>query len=144
MSPADPHAVTLRSSHRVPGRPEGPLQNLGPAGRSESGPLPATRASRRSPDMPMSSNIVTRVAEGPQWAALTTDIKALALFAYLEAENGAAVEFTIADGLGLVCGWPRRFVPTARNRLLALGIVERVMPAAPNRCARYRWKGGQE
>ncbi|MDQ7251651.1 bifunctional DNA primase/polymerase [Dongia sedimenti] len=83
--------------------------------------------------------IMNQIVESPQWANLVADPDALALMAYLSAENGDDAEFMIADGLGAARGWPQRFVPSGRKKLLELGIIRRTKPAAPGRAAFYRW-----
>jgi hypothetical protein len=83
--------------------------------------------------------VMNQIVEGPQWTALTADIEALALLAYLSAENGDAAEFMIADALGEARGWSRRLVPSARRTLLELGIIECTRSHAPGRAALYRW-----
>ncbi len=84
--------------------------------------------------------IMNHIVDAPEYDALVANVGALALFAYLSAENGSRAEFMIADGLGKARGWPRRFVPAAREALLDLGVVELVRAARKNAPARYRWK----
>ena len=67
---------------------------------------------------------MNHIVDAPEYDALVANVGALALFAYLSAENGSRAEFMIADGLGKARGWPRRFVPAAREALLDLGVVE--------------------
>jgi hypothetical protein len=83
--------------------------------------------------------IVNNIIEAPQYEKLVANTDALALLAYLSAENGRAAEFMIADGLGKARGWPLRFVPSARKALLDLGLVECVLPARRGAPALYRW-----
>lgn len=83
--------------------------------------------------------VVNQIVEGPQWAALTGNVEALALLAYLSAENRDVAEFMVADGLGEARGWPRRFVPAARRKLIELGIIECVRPRGDGKPAIYRW-----
>jgi len=84
--------------------------------------------------------IMNHIVEAPEYGALVANVGALALFAYLSAENGPGAEFMIADGLSKARGWPRRFVPAAREALLDLGLVELVRAAGKNAPALYQWK----
>jgi primase-like protein len=84
--------------------------------------------------------IMNTIVEAHQYEALVSNTDALALFAYLSAENGSASEFMIADGLGKARGWSRRFVPAARKALLDLQIVQCVRPRGKDAPAIYRWK----
>jgi Primase C terminal 1 (PriCT-1) len=84
--------------------------------------------------------IMNQIVEAPEYGALVANVGALALFAYLSAENGPGAEFMIADGLSKARGWPRRFVPAARETLLDLGLVELIRAAGKNAPALYRWK----
>jgi len=83
--------------------------------------------------------IMNHIVEAPEYGALVANVGALALFAYLSAENGPGAEFMIADGLSKARGWPRRFVPAAREAL-DLGLVELVRAAGKNAPALYQWK----
>jgi hypothetical protein len=84
--------------------------------------------------------IMDQIVEAPEFAALVANTDALALFAFLSAENRDAAEFMIADGLAKRNGWPLRFVPSARKALLDLGLVERVRRPRKNAPALYRWR----
>jgi len=84
--------------------------------------------------------IINHMVEAPEYNALVANVDALALFAYLSAENGPGANFMIADGLSKARGWPRRFVPAAREALLKLRVVELVRAAGKNAPALYRWK----
>lgn len=83
--------------------------------------------------------IVNHIVEAPVYSRLVANIEAMALFAYLSAENGPEAEFWIADGLAEARGWPRRFVPEARKALLDLGVIECVRPRRRGVPAVYRW-----
>jgi Bifunctional DNA primase/polymerase, N-terminal/Primase C terminal 1 (PriCT-1) len=87
--------------------------------------------------------VMQHIVEAPEFGALIADPDALALFAYLSAENGPDAEFWIADGLGEARGWPTRFVPKARKALLAMGVVECIRPRGNRRPALYRWRIGR-
>jgi hypothetical protein len=84
--------------------------------------------------------IMNNIVEAGQYAALVSNKDALALFAFLSAENGPGSKFMIADGLARATGWPRRFVPAARKALLSLGLVECVRPRGKNAPALYQWR----
>jgi hypothetical protein len=84
--------------------------------------------------------VMNHIVEAPEYDALVANVGALALFAYLSAENGPGADFMIADGLSKARGWPRRFVPTAREALLELGLVELIRAAGKNAPSLYRWK----
>lgn len=89
--------------------------------------------------------IMHHIVEAPVYASLVANTDALALFAYLSAENGQDADFMIADGLGKARGWPYRFVPAARRALLDLGIIVCTRPARRGAPALYRWQvGGEE
>jgi Bifunctional DNA primase/polymerase, N-terminal/Primase C terminal 1 (PriCT-1) len=83
--------------------------------------------------------IMNHIIDSKIYKALAADTDALALFAYLSAENGTDAEFMVADGLGEAMGWPRRFVPAARKTLLDLGIIRCVRRHAVGQPALYRW-----
>ena len=87
--------------------------------------------------------IMQHIVEAPVFGALIANPDALALFAYLSAENGPDAEFWIADGLGEARGWPSRFVPKARRVLLAMGVVECIRPRGNRKPALYRWRVGR-
>jgi hypothetical protein len=84
--------------------------------------------------------VINNIVEASQYAALVSNTGALALFAYLSAENGPDSEFMIADGLAVARGWPRRFVPTAREALLNLGLIERIGRRGNTGPYLYRWR----
>jgi hypothetical protein len=84
--------------------------------------------------------IMRHIVEAPVYEALVANTGALALFAYLSAENGSDAQFMIADGLAGARGWPRRFVPTARHALLAIGVIECTRPRGNGKPALYRWR----
>jgi hypothetical protein len=84
--------------------------------------------------------LMNHILTKPMFTALVANLDALALFAYLSAENGPSATFMIADGLGTARGWPRRFVPTARRALLDLGFVECVRRPSFRSPGLYRWK----
>jgi hypothetical protein len=84
--------------------------------------------------------VMNTIVESDQYAALVSNTDALALFAYLSAENGADSEFMIADGLAEARGWPRRFVPAARKMLLGLGFIERIGRRGKTGSYLYRWR----
>jgi hypothetical protein len=86
--------------------------------------------------------IMNHVVESDAYATLKRDPYALALFAYLSAENGTKAQFWITDSLGPTLGWPRRSVPAARRALLDLNIVECIREARKNAPAVYKWKVG--
>ena len=83
--------------------------------------------------------VMNHIVEAPVFAALVAKPEALALFAYLSAENGPDAEFWIADGLGPARGWPRRLVPAARKVLIEVGVVKCVRPKGKGAPALYRW-----
>jgi hypothetical protein len=83
--------------------------------------------------------IMNHIVETEAYKTLTGKPYALALFAYLSAENGAASKFWITDSIGSTLGWPRRSVPAARKLLIDLGIIECVRPHGDGRPALYRW-----
>jgi hypothetical protein len=84
--------------------------------------------------------IMNHIVESEAYASLVANTDALALFAFLSAENGLEAAFMIADGLGEARGWSRRFVPTARRALLAMGVIECVRRPRPGSPGLYRWK----
>jgi hypothetical protein len=84
--------------------------------------------------------VMNNLIEADQYKALVSNTDALALFAYLSAENAPDSEFMIADALGPARGWPRRFVPVAREKLIDLGLIECVRPPRKNAAALYRWR----
>jgi len=86
--------------------------------------------------------IVNHIVERPEYEALVANTGALALFAFLSAENGAGAEFMIANGLGAARGWPRRFVPAGREALLRLGLIECVRLPGKKAPGLYRWRLG--
>jgi hypothetical protein len=88
--------------------------------------------------------IMQHIVEAPVYGALIANTDALALFAYLSAENGPDAEFMIADGLGEARNWPRRFVPAARRALLAMGVIECIRPRGNGTPALYRWRIGRD
>ncbi|WP_395708533.1 bifunctional DNA primase/polymerase [Reyranella sp.] len=83
--------------------------------------------------------VMNHIVESPTWAALVAKPDALALFAYLSAENGPDADFMIADGLGPARGWSHRFVPTARKALLDMGVVRCVRRPGKKAPGLYRW-----
>jgi hypothetical protein len=83
--------------------------------------------------------IMNQIIESEAYMALKTKPYALALFAYLSAENGPDASFWIADGLADSLGWPRRSIPAARRIMINLGLVKCVRPPAKGVPALYRW-----
>lgn len=79
------------------------------------------------------------IIAGPNYAALVANLSDWGVFTYLACENGPAAEFMIADGLAKSRGWPRRAVPNARKKLLAMGIVKCVRKPRQSVPGLYRW-----
>ena len=84
--------------------------------------------------------VMNHIVQAPVYEGLVANLEAMALFAYLSAENGPDAEFMIADGLTEARGWPRRFVPKARKALIKMGIVECVREPKKGTAGLYRWK----
>jgi hypothetical protein len=70
--------------------------------------------------------IMNMPVDDRDYHALLSDTKALALLAILGTEHGQDAEFTVAEELGWIMGWTRRFVPAGRATLLRLVVIERV------------------
>ena len=83
---------------------------------------------------------MNHIVESKSYAALKTKPYALALFAYLSAENGPNAEFWIAYGLADALGWPRRAIQDGRRTLLELGVIDCIRPRSQGRPAVYRWR----
>jgi Bifunctional DNA primase/polymerase, N-terminal len=84
--------------------------------------------------------IVNHIIESPIYAKLIDNMEALALFAYLGAENGVDAEFMVANGIAEARGWPRRSVQNARKALLELQVIKCVRPPRKGAPALYRWR----
>lgn len=69
---------------------------------------------------------------------------ALALFAFLRANNGPVSQFMVADGLSArseFSSWSRRDIPNARKELIARGLIVPLSKSAPGQAATYAWGG---
>jgi hypothetical protein len=80
-----------------------------------------------------------RIIEGDQFKALVANQSALALYAYLQAENGPDATFMIANGLAQGLGWPRRSIQDGRRLMLDQKLIECVRPPRKGHPALYRW-----
>ncbi|HXP04275.1 MAG TPA: primase C-terminal domain-containing protein [Stellaceae bacterium] len=80
-----------------------------------------------------------RMLSPEQSVALAAQPDVLGVFAFLLMENGPAAEFLFADGLATARGWPRRLVPTARDLMLQLGVIEPVGRKGKVGPFLYRW-----
>lgn len=88
--------------------------------------------------------VIGKIVKPEVFQRLLCDIHALAVFAYLDAENGANAEFMITDTMGRRFGWPRRLVPSGRRALIELGLIERVRWHRKGVPAKYRWVTNHE
>ena len=79
------------------------------------------------------------IVTAEQYAALSADLELVGFLAVLRAENGPRATFMIADGWAAAKGWPRRTVPRCRQKLIDLGIIERVSAPGDGSAAFYRW-----
>ena len=84
--------------------------------------------------------IMNHIVESPIYSKLVDNMDALALFAYLSAENGLDAEFMVANGIAEARGWPRRSVQNARKALIELQIIKCVRPPRKGAPALYRWR----
>jgi hypothetical protein len=87
--------------------------------------------------------VMNTILEAEKYEALIANTDALALFAYLSAENSGSPAFMITDSLSEARGWPRRFVPTARQALIDLGLIEHIGRKGKLGPHLYRWSDVQ-
>jgi Primase C terminal 1 (PriCT-1) len=72
-------------------------------------------------------------------AALLPDPDAFLLLAFLRAHNGPWAQFMISNSLCHHLGWRRQRLTAARQRLLDLGYIEQIRPAAQHTPALFQW-----
>jgi hypothetical protein len=68
------------------------------------------------------------------------DQDGMVLLAFLRANNGPWASFMCANGMAETFGWTRKRLAEARHRLVELGHIELLRPAATGRTAVYRWR----
>jgi bifunctional DNA primase/polymerase-like protein len=75
---------------------------------------------------------------------LLPDPDALALLAFLNANNGPHAQFLVCNGLAKTFQWGEKRVAAARQRLIEFGHIEEIRAASRHAPSLFQWRGGTE